>query len=206
MGIAESMKNITENIITSNDMRIKAISNLVADIRNILNDFSSKRKKSSDDQKEALNIFVKNLSGKVKNLLKEFQKNRKNMREAQAKSLAGFVKDLDKEVNSMVGDFHKERVEKFGKLKKELAKEISDIKIDVKKLVNEADNLISEYRDDIKNAHNTWQEMSVTLAKSGKGSLTAGFETLEKGSPAEEYVEKKKKRERKQSDTQENKE
>jgi len=194
MEIAASMKTITENIIASNDTRMKATANLIADVRSMLNGFSSDRKKTSDDQKEALNLFMKNLSDKVKNLLKEFQKNRKHMGEAQAKSLGAFVKNLDKEVNTLLASHHKEREEKFDDLKNKLAMEIDDIKTDVKKIINEADNLMSEYKDDIGKARNIWQDMSASLAETRGKGLTVGIKLGENNFNVEESLEKKKKK------------
>ncbi len=192
MGIAESMKDITENIVLSNDMRIKAISDLIADTRNLLNEFSSGRKKMSEEQKENLKNLIHNLSNEVKSLLKEFHSCRKQMGQAQAKNLADFVKNLDKEIKLLLNDFHKERGEKAKELKTKLIHEINDIKDHVKELSNGTKKLMSEYRGDIKKAHNTWQEMSLNLAKSRKGEIPTGVEAGENNPLVEEYIEKKK--------------
>ncbi len=194
MEMALGMKSIADNIIASSDMRIKATSNLIADIRNMLNEFSSDRKKMSDDQKEALGNFMKNLSGEVRELLKEMQRNRKNMGEIQAKNLAAFVKNLDKEVNTTIDNFHKERGEKFEVLKNKLAMEIDGIKTSVKIIINEVDNLMGEYKDDIKKAHNIWQEMAASLAKTGKEGVTTNIEVEESNTRVEENNIEKEKR------------
>lgn len=197
MDVAEGMKRITENIIASNDMRLKAASNLAADIRNMLKEFSSDRKKMSDEQKEALSIFMKSLSGEIKDLLNEMQKNRKNMGETQAKSLAAFVKNLDKEVNTMINSFLKERGEKFDELRRKHTQEINNIRNNVKQIINEAKNLISKYKDDIGEAHNIWQEMSVNLDKSRKEGLITGIGAGETNLNVEEHIEKKKRKKQK---------
>ena len=194
MEIAENMKNITENIIASKDVRMKAAGNLIADIQSMLEGSSSSRKKTSRNQKEALNIFMDTLSGKVKNLLKDFQKNRKHMGDAQAKNLAAFVRNLDKEVNTLLDSHRKEREGKFDDLKNKLTGEIDDIKIDVKKIINEANNLMSEYKDDIGKAHDIWQDMSASLASSRKEGFAAGIESGENIINVEGHIEAKKKR------------
>ncbi len=194
MDTANGMRTITENIVASNDARIKATGKLIVDIQSMLSEFSSKRKKMSHDQKEDLGDFVKNLSDEVKNLLKEFQKNRKYMGESQAKRLAAFVKNLDKEVNTLLDNHHKEREEKFDDLKKKLAQEINGIRNNVAQIVKGAKNLMSDYKDDIGKAHSIWQDMSAGLAKSRKEGFTAGIETGEKKLDVEEYIEKKKKK------------
>ncbi|MBI1938977.1 MAG: hypothetical protein HYS25_12770 [Ignavibacteriales bacterium] len=197
MGIAEGMKTLSENIVAANDRRARITNNLTADIQNMLNDLSTVRKKMSDDQKNALNIFTKNLFNKVKNLREKFQKERKHMGEAQAKGLSDFAKNLDKDVNSMINSFRKERGEKSNELKKKLTKEISNLKFHVKLLKSESENLMQEFRNDFKKAHHTWREMSVNLVKSRKAGLTSTSGTKEKGSRIEEFIERKRKKERK---------
>ena len=61
MGIAEGMKSITENIISSYNTRVTALDDLVADTRKTLadarktlKDFSSDRKKMSEEQAKEL--------------------------------------------------------------------------------------------------------------------------------------------------------
>ena len=48
MGIADSMKGITENIIASYDVRVKALGDLVAGTRKTLKGFAEERKKMSE--------------------------------------------------------------------------------------------------------------------------------------------------------------
>lgn len=197
MGISGSMMALADNIVASNDMRIKAMSNLIANTRNMLNEFSSDRNNRSEVQKTSLNIFMKNLSGNVNNLLKEFRRNRNQMGETQTKNLADFVKTLDKEVNSSLNSFRKERKEESEKLKKKFDKEINDIRNNVKKLNSETNNLMNEYKDDMEKAHNIWHEMSAKLARSRKEGLTASTGTEESYPLVKEYIQKKRKKRKK---------
>ena len=105
MGIADSMKNITEGIITSYDMRVEALGNLVADTRETLKEFRLDRKKMSKEQASGLAAFMSGLTKSVDAMLKEFHKNHKGMSDEQAKNLAKFMKNLATNVGSMLGGF-----------------------------------------------------------------------------------------------------
>src|SRR3989338_7362108 len=79
MGIAESMKGLTEDILASYDVRVKALGDIVADTHKIVADarktikgFASDRKKMSAEQAEALANYAKDLVKNVEGMLKEF--------------------------------------------------------------------------------------------------------------------------------------
>ena len=145
MGIAESMKGLTEDILASYDVRVKALGDIVADTHKIVADarktmkgFTSDRKKMSTEQAEALGNYVKDLTKNVSSLLKEFGKNRKAMSEKQAKileeltkSLTEFAKSLTKNVNSMLNGFKKQHKDMSEELKEKLTKEIKDIQVEL---------------------------------------------------------------------------
>jgi len=195
MGIADSMKAITEDIIASYDVRVKALGDLVADTRKTLKGFASNRKKMSAEQAGNLADFVQNLSKSVGDMLKSFQKNHKQMSDAQAKSLADFVKGLANDVGSMLGGFQKDRGKMSKELKDKLAKEVKEIETYVKKRLKDFSNahaemsealkkslakyvgeivsgvkkLLGDYGSDMKKAKDDWKSMSATLAKKRGG-------------------------------------
>jgi Sec-independent protein translocase protein TatA len=195
MGIADSMKEITEDIITSYDVRVKAVGDLAADTRKTLEGFAKERKKMSKEQAKNLADFTGGLSKGVEDMLKEFQREHKQMSNEQAKSLADFVNNLIKDVGSMVNRFQRERSTMSKELKNKLAKEVKEIETYVKKRLKEFDGahtemsealkmslakyagdlagsvkkLLGEYAADMKKAANAWQGMSKTLGRSKKG-------------------------------------
>jgi len=178
MTIAEDMKKLAENIIISNDVRLKAMGELIADTHETLKGFSTERKKMAADQAKDLAGFVNGLSKNVEHLLKdaqqmvaEFHKTNKQMSREQAKKLADFVNDLTKNVRSMLSAFQKHRAEMSKELKNKLADEIKDIQSDVGKILHESDKLIGEFSSDMAQAKKAWKSMSATLAKVRK----AGF-------------------------------
>jgi len=216
MGIADSMKVITGDIITSYDMRVKAVGDLAADTHKTLKGFSSDRKKMGKEQAEALSNFVNDLTRNVGNMLKGFQKNHKQMSNDQAKSLADFVENLAKDVGSMLNGFQKDRGKMSKELKNKLAKEVKEIETYVKKRLKEFNEahtemsdalkmslakyvsdiasgvkkLLGEYSSDMKEAANAWQGMSKTLARARKGGAAVPkVEAKVKVRPVKEAVE-----------------
>jgi gas vesicle protein len=216
MGIADSMKEITEDIITSYDVRVKAVGDLAADTRKTLEGFAKERKKMSKEQAKNLADFTGGLSKGVEDMLKEFQREHKQMSNEQAKSLADFVNNLIKDVGSMVNRFQRERSTMSKELKNKLAKEVKEIETYVKKRLKEFDGahtemsdalkmslakyagdiassvkkLLGEYSSDMKKAANAWQGMSRTLARARKGGAAVPkVEAKVKVRPVKEAVE-----------------
>jgi len=65
MGIADSMKGITENITASYDVRVKALKDLVVDTRKTIKGFAADRKQMSKEQAKNLAGFVSGLTKNV---------------------------------------------------------------------------------------------------------------------------------------------
>jgi len=210
MELANSMRGITENIISSYDTRVRALGDLVFDTHKTLREFTSDRKKMAKEQAESL---------------REFTSDRKKMAKEQAESLANFVADLTKNVGNMmkgVQKTHKEmaynlkeslekgetdRLKNFrvmmGDIKKGIKeietyvanklKEFSDAHADLAKyvagIVSETRKLLGEYRSDMKKAANAWQGMCKTMARARKGMVAAPkVETEVKVRPVEEAI------------------
>jgi gas vesicle protein len=197
MGIAESMKGLTEDILASYDVRVKALGDIVADTHKIVADarktmkcFTSDRKKMSTEQAEALGDYMKDLTNNVADLIKGFAKNHRQMSEEQAKNLAEFVKNIAKEVSSKLKDFQKQRQETSEKLKDRLNKEIKDIRNWVKDTVNNTQALVTEYRSDMTKARHAWQGMTASLGKFRETGVMAKIKAGGMVAPAEETKKK----------------
>jgi len=171
MAIAEDMKKLTENIIISNDVRLKAVGQLVTDTHETLNGFSMDRKKMAAQQAKDLANFMNGLSKNVQGFLKEFHKNHQQMSKEQAKNLSDFVKNLANDIGSMLSSFEKDRNKMSKELKDRLSKEIKDIQTQVEKILDEADKLIGGFSSDMAQARKAWKSMSATLAKARKSGL-----------------------------------
>lgn len=178
MAIAEDMKKLTENILISSDVRLKAVGQLVADTHKTLKGFATDRKKMSQQQAKDLADFVNRLSKNVQSLqkkaqdmIKVFQKSNKQMSKEQAKNLSDFVKDLANDVGLMLSSFEKDRSKMSKELKDRLSKEIKDIQTQVEKILDDAGKFVGECSSDMAQAKKAWKSMTATLAKSRK----AGF-------------------------------
>ncbi|MFH1856385.1 MAG: hypothetical protein ABH836_04030 [Candidatus Omnitrophota bacterium] len=207
MGIADSMKGITQNILNSYDERVTALAELVADTQQIvasarktLKGFSSDRKKISSEQAENLSNFVKDLTQDVGSMLKTFNKNRRQLSheqvkvfEAQAKNLAEFVKTMSKDVASMINDFNKQRINATEDLKEKLTKEIKEIKTSVKDTLKSTQRLMADSHTDMEKTRKVWQDMSCVLAKSRKKGIMPRIEAGEEVATVKEIMGKEKK-------------
>ena len=176
MTIAEDMKKLTENIIISNDVRLKAVGELVADTHKTLNGFSTDRKKMAAQQAKDLADFMNGLSKNVQSLLKsaqnmvqQFHKDNMQMSKEQAKNLADFVNGLVTGVGSMLDSFQKDHNRMSKELKNKLSREIKDIQAEVERILGDADKLMGEFSADMAGAKKAWQSMSAALAKVKKG-------------------------------------
>jgi ElaB/YqjD/DUF883 family membrane-anchored ribosome-binding protein len=178
MAIAEDMKKLTETIIISNDVRLKAVGELVADTHKTLNGFSMDRKKMAAEQAKDLANFTDGLSKNVQSLLKsarnmvqQFHKENMQMSKEQAKNLADFVNSLISNVGSMLDSFQKDHAHMSKEMKAKLTREIKDIQAEVERILGDADKLMGEFSADMAGAKKAWQSMSAVLARSRK----AGF-------------------------------
>ena len=178
MAIAEDMKKLTENIIISNDVRLKAVGGLVADTHETLNRFSMDRKKMAAQQSKNLAGFVNGLSKDVQGMLKSarnmvqrFHKEKMQMSREKAKNLADFVNNLVTDVGSMLDSIQKDHKHMSKEMKAKLTREIKDIQAEVEIILNDADELIGEFGAGMAQAKKAWENMSAALARARK----AGF-------------------------------
>jgi len=178
IAIAEDMKKLTENIIISNDVRLKAVGGLVADTHETLNRFSMDRKKMAAQQSRDLANFMNGLSKNVQGMLKsarnmvqQFHKDNMQMSSEQAKNLADFVNGLVSNVGSMLDSFEKDHKHMSKEMKAKLTREIKDIQTEVKRILSDADNLIGEFGAGMAQAKKAWKNLSAALARARK----AGF-------------------------------
>jgi len=202
IAIAEDMKKLTENIIISNDVRLKAVGELVSETHKTLKGFAGDRKKMAAEQAKDLADFANGLSKNVQGFLKEFQKNHQQMSKEQARSLSDFVKNLANDIGSMLSSFEKDRDKMSKELKNKLAREIKDIQAEVKRILNEADKLVGEYSSDIAQARKSWKAMCGTLAKARKSGLVMPkIEGREKVTTVGQAINKGEKRTAKKSES-----
>jgi ABC-type transporter Mla subunit MlaD len=197
MGIATEMKRLSEDIIASYDMRVKAVGELVQDTHKTLSGFAGDRRRMSAQQAKDLADFTNGLSKNVQSLLKkaqnmldEFHKDNRQMGKEVAKSLSDFVNELTRDVGSMLSSFEKEHAQMSKELKNRLAKEIKDIQTQVERILDEADKLMGEYSSDMVQAKKAWENMSAALAKARKGGVMPRIEAGEDVSTVRQAAKK----------------
>jgi gas vesicle protein len=185
MTIAEDMKKLTENIIASSDVRLKAVGGIVADTRDLVEGFSRDRGKMAKEQARDLAGFVSGLSKDVQSSLKnaqdmlnEFHKSNGQMGREQAKSLSDFVHKLTGEVGSMLRGFEKDRSKMSKELRDKLAKEVKDIQSQVESILDEADKLVGGFNADMARAKRSWRDMSAAISRARKSGFAKAGEKV----------------------------
>ncbi|MEJ2702996.1 MAG: hypothetical protein P8Z79_11205 [Sedimentisphaerales bacterium] len=168
---AQEMKRLTEDILSCNNLRLKAVGDLVADTQKTLKRFSTDRKKMAARQKRELVHFVNGLSNDVQGLLKnardmveQFRKDSVQMSAEQADRLTNYVNDLVTSVGSMLGDFQKDQRHASKELKDKLTNEINHIQRDVERILEDADKLVREFGNGMAQARKAWESMSAAIA------------------------------------------
>lgn len=135
MRIAEGMKEIAEQIITSYEGRAKALQELEAETRQTLKKFAADHKRMAEELSQQL---------------QGFHKSHQQMSTGQGKALATFRNHLGKSTQELLDDFQNQRSERATKLK------------DIKTYVQAK---IKEYDRDLKAAHDIWGKMTGVMAK-----------------------------------------
>jgi len=190
MSIADDMKKLTEDIVASYDVRVKAIGALVKDTHQMLKGFNLEHKEMAEKLSSDLAKFVGGLVKETAALVKKFQAEHKEMAEELGNSLAkgetdrlngdkerlkafkGMmsdirkgVKDIETYVANKLKEFTDAHADMSAELKKELARYVANI-------VSGTGKLLSGYADERENMAANWQDMVATLAKK-RGSSTS---------------------------------
>ena len=216
MGIADSMKGITENIVASYDVRVKALKDLVVDTRKTIKGFAADRKEMSEEQAKNLADFVNALTKNVGTMLKGFQTSHKEMSETLSESLEKGETDRLKDFKAMMGNIQKgikdieayvaKKLKEFDKahadmsveLKKELAKYANDMVEATKKLISdiqkrqiernaEVADLLEAFKAEREKMAANWQALTAKMAK--RRGIKPKVEAEVKVRPVEEVVE-----------------
>ncbi len=175
MTVAQEMKRLTEDIINGNEVRLKAVGDLVTNTQRTLKKFSTDRKKMAAQQTRELVHFVNDLSKDVQGLLKnardmveQFRKDNMQMSDEQADRLATYVNDLVSGVGSMLDDFQKDHRHASKELKDKLTREINHIQRDVERILNDADKLVREFGDGMAQARKAWKGVAAAISSARK--------------------------------------
>jgi len=103
MEIANNMRGITENIVTSYDARVRALGDLVVDTRKSLKGFASDRKKMAREQAETLKKGETDRLKSFKVMMGGIQKDIKDIETYVKKLLGEYSSDMKKAANAWQG-------------------------------------------------------------------------------------------------------
>jgi Sec-independent protein translocase protein TatA len=183
MGIADEMRGIADNIISSYGVRTKALGQIVSDVNETLGNarktvkgFASDRKKMSAEQASFLGGFVGDLSRTVGNLLGGFQKEQKevaeNIRttaESLRKNLRKSARDLETDVKNRLKEYSAAHAEMSEDQRKDLASFVSGIVRETKGIIDNATALMSGFESERGKMAGAWRSMSSTMARMRAG-------------------------------------
>jgi len=181
MNIADGMKTITEDIVETHQVRVKALGNLVkevsqslADARRMIESDAVARKAMSKEQAAELARFAGDLATGVGTQLKGFQRELELIgkdRVLSAKELKGRLRkeanNLGHSVNKMLTDYHKDHARMSAASRSHLRGFVKGIVKSVEDLTATTRVLMTGYRTDMRKAGNIWSNMTRTLAKGG---------------------------------------
>jgi len=225
MSIADDMKKLTEDIVASYDVRVKAVGAIVKQTAEMLKGFNSEHKEmaaklSSDlaafisEHKEMaaklkadLTEFVNGLVKETTALVKKFQAEHKGMAEELKADLAKGETERLKAFKGMMGDIRKgvKDIEAYVARKlQEFTDAHADMSAELKKelakyvanIVSDTGKLLSGYAGEREKMAANWQDMVATLARK-RGGKPVKVEAGEEVKTVAEAVKKPRKKARK---------
>ena len=169
MGIANDVKNLSEDIVASYDSRIRTMGTIVKETQELaknthtmLRGFNSEHKEMSGVQAGVLNSFMTDLTKNVGSMIKGFQEEHKNTAAALHSSLRKSTKDMETYVKHQLRDFSASHAEMSTELKKDLAKYAADI-------VSGTQELLGSFHDEREEMADHWQAMAAVMARKRSG-------------------------------------
>lgn len=110
MGVVMDMKKLSEDIVTSSDMRVKTISGLVSTTRSMINDTHKMMRDIRADHKKMVDNLGSSLDKWETERAKDFKAMMGDIREA-VKEIQTRRGEIHKEVHELLQEFHARREE-----------------------------------------------------------------------------------------------
>jgi len=191
MNLADGMRNITENIIASHQVRVRALGNLVKEVSETIRSNAADRKAMSEEQSAELARFAHDLASRVQKELELMCKDRTLSAKNLKSRLQKEARDLRNLIKKTLSDYAKDHAEMGEALRHNLHGYVNGI-------VKTVGDLLGGYRADMRKAGNIWGNMTRTLAKVGgkKAAFPVIREEEEVGTVKEAIrkIQKRKKR------------
>jgi hypothetical protein len=193
MGIANDVKNLSEDIVTSYNARVKAMGTLIKETQTLARDthfmldgFSNERKEMSAKQGKELSDFMADLAKNVGNMLNGFSSERKDRAVSIKVSLKKNIRDIETYVKNKLREFSVAHAEMSAELKEDLAQYVANI-------VDGTCELLAGFHEERETMSAYWQAMAAAMANKKRGKPVE-MEAGAKVKTAEAAVAKPKKR------------
>ena len=167
MNLADGMRNITENIIASHQVRVRALGNLVKEVSETIRSNAADRKAMSEEQSAELARFAHDLASRVQKELELMCKDRTLSAKNLKSRLQKEARDLRNLIKKTLSDYAKDHAEMGEAQRRNLHGYVNGIVKAVGDLTTVTHGMMSGYRSDIRKAGNIWGSMTNTIAKAG---------------------------------------
>ncbi|MEI6613429.1 MAG: hypothetical protein WCL37_00900 [Chrysiogenales bacterium] len=165
MGIANDVKNLGADIVTSYNARVKTMGTLVKETQNLARDthimldgFNLERKEMSARQARDLDKFMADLTKNVGGMIKGFSAEHKAMAASLKASLKENTREIETYVKSKLREFSAAHAEMSAELKKDLAQYVANI-------VNGTGELLTKFYGEREILGTHWQAMAAVMAR-----------------------------------------
>lgn len=173
MGVANDMKKLSEDIITSYDLRVSFITDLSKNVDDLIKAFQKEHTE--------LSAKIKEDSAKIKNDLLRGEEERLNDYRTMMDSTQASIAGIRADVESKLKEFHKVHARMSKSQQKELARYMKGI-------VRETGKILDSFKAEREKMASSWQSLTVTMAKKRAGKpVSVG----EKVNNAAEVLKKK---------------
>ena len=175
MPIAQDMKRLGEDIVTSYDTRIAAVGNIIVETGDLLKRFDKEHKGMSVELKRDLAQGEDERLKAFKALLSDIQKRQKE-RETEVEKM---LKTFQKEHKEMADALEKMLAASENERLKEFKPMLAGIQKRIKEIGTEVANYLAEVKDDMTKAGEAWQKMAGQMERVRHGVAIK----IEKGKP-----------------------
>jgi len=184
MGIATEMKELTRNIASSHEDRMKRIGEIreevnqaMGEARDMIKSFEDSRQETSRQLRRDLARDKASRKSEVTGMLRGFERTRKEEGAQMRKELTQGVAERRSEVNRMLADaqqtikgFRSHREKMGTQLRRDLAKDTARRNSEVKEMRGDFQKAQADVRAELKEAKAAWQGLASTIPAKRSGA------------------------------------
>ncbi len=162
---------------------------ITRNVHDLLKGFHADHQQMSDEQAKNLADFMNNLTRDMAASANSLKQAREKAADELRKHLSDEVKRIRTYTTSTLNEFEKEHGKMSASLRKDLDQYVNNLTKDVS-------SLIRHYREDMKEAKDSWSEMSMILSSPGTRMPVPSLQVREDVSTVDEAIEKEEAEER----------